>query len=79
MPMSIISKPLSATAVDGDVVLTIKDRGIKVAAALTPEAVLASLAPMQEAAERAIADSVEDGAPAPTDMPASFAPLVRRT
>ena len=79
MPLSIISKPLSATPVEGDVVLTIKGRGIQVAAALTPEAVLASLEPMRQAAEQAIAGAVCDKAPQLADIPTRFPPLHRRS
>jgi hypothetical protein len=77
MSTPIISKPLTAKAVEGDVVLTIKDSGIQVAAALTPQAVLASIAPLREAAEQAIADTAANGASPLAELPASFEPLVR--
>ena len=47
-------KPLRATAIDGDVVLASGPGGCPVDAAFTPEAVLASLEVLRQAAEEAI-------------------------
>jgi hypothetical protein len=46
--------PLAAFAIDGEVVLASQGPGVPVAAAFTPEAVLASLEVMRAAAELAI-------------------------
>ena len=51
-----LDSALQADAVDGEVVLTSAGgRGRPVVVAMTPEAVLASLGPMQAAAEAALA------------------------
>jgi hypothetical protein len=51
-----LDSPLNAEAVDGEVVLTSAGgRGRPVVVAMTPDAVLASLAPMQAAATAALA------------------------
>ena len=51
-----LDSPLNADAVEGEVVLTSAGRrGRPVVVAMTPAAVLASLAPMQAAAEAALA------------------------
>ena len=51
-----LDSPLDAEAVDGEVVITSRaGRGRPVVVAMTPQAVLASLPPMQAAAEAALA------------------------
>ena len=55
-PIPPLDSPLHADAVDGEVVLTSAGgRGRPVTVAMTPDAVLASLAPMRAAAEAALA------------------------
>jgi hypothetical protein len=54
LPVPANIAPLEATAVDGEVVLISRGRGVPVNAAFTPEAVLASLEPMRMAAEHAV-------------------------
>jgi hypothetical protein len=54
MPLAANTIPMSAHAVDGEVVLSSPGPGVPVSAAFTPEAVLASLEPMRQAAETAL-------------------------
>lgn len=59
-PVPPLDRPLAAEAVEGEVVLTSNGgHGRPVIVAMTPEAVLASLAPMRRAAETALVQMEE--------------------